>query len=400
MRKSANILVIVLTMLLGACANVLVREGVPALHANDAQIAGMTGIRAWGDSGERAAATFIKAEVETFRKKYQHRAGHGGELVSHLLALSGGADDGAFGAGLLVGWSELGNRPRFDLVTGISAGALIAPFAFLGGDYDRHLSEIFTQHGGEEIYKANILSGVLGGPAVADNAPLERLIAMYVDAEMLRRIGEERRKGRLLIIGTTNLDAQRPVYWDMGRIALHGGPKALDLFRKVLLASAALPGVFPPVQFEVKVGHKRFVELHVDGGPTRQVFLTPGDFRFTDLDAAMGVSVKRHVWVIRNAKLQPEYEIVKASALSIGERSLETLTKNQGIGDLRRIYEKSIAEGLDFNLASVPLDFDAPRPAPFNRQYMQALYARGHQLGRAGYKWQKSLPDTPAGILR
>ncbi len=400
MRTLVALVVVVLMAGLAACATPIVREAVPANLANDAQIAGMSGIRGWGDGGERAAQAFIKAEQATLRRKYANRTSAGGDAVAHMLAISGGADDGAFGAGLLVGWTERGTRPNFDLVTGISAGALISPFAFLGRDYDRQLAEIFTLHGEEEIFKANILAGVLGGPAVADNAPLERLIARYIDQKLLDRVAAERRKGRLLLVGTTNLDAQRPVFWDMGRIAMQGGAKSVNLFRQVLLASAALPGIFPPVQIEVTAGGQKYRELHVDGGPTRQVFLTPAEFRFDDLDRALGTRIQRHIWVIRNGKIQPEYAIVEPTALKIGERSLDTLTKNQSLGDLRRIQEKALAENMTFNLASIPADFDAPRPVPFDRGYMRALFARGLALGRGGYKWLTVLPETPAGLLR
>ncbi|MFM9940317.1 MAG: patatin-like phospholipase family protein [Hyphomicrobiaceae bacterium] len=400
MRLLARLLVVAILSGLAACANPIVRVGVPAGLASEAQVTGMSGVRIWGDGGEQAAKAFIKTELATFRAKYTARAKGGAEPVSHILALSGGADDGAYGAGLLVGWSQRGTRPSFDLVTGISAGALIAPFAFLGRDYDRHLTEVFTLRNGEEIFRANILAGVLGGPSVADNEPLERLINSYVDQRMLARIAEERRRGRYLIVGTTNIDAQRPVFWDMGRIAQRGDKAALTLFRKVLLASAALPGIFPPVQIDVQANGQRFTEMHVDGGPTRQVFVTPGDFHFSDLDQATGVTVKRHLWVIRNAKILPEYEVVKPTALALGERSLETLTKNQGLGDLKRIYDKAVADNLDFNLAAVPLDFEAPRPAPFNRDYMQALFARGVDAGRSGNPWMKTLPPAPHGNLR
>lgn len=400
MRGLAHIASVVLMLLSAGCATPITRVAVPAQLASEAHVPRMEGIRIWGDAGQDTARAFIQSERETFRRKYLERSKAGGPPVSHILALSGGADDGAFGAGLIVGWGERGSRPNFDLVTGISAGALIAPFAFLGKDYDRSLSQIYTLHDGGQIYRANVLAGVFGGPAVADNEPLAQLIERYVDQRMLQRVAEERTKGRLLLIGTTNIDAQRPVFWDMGRIALRGDKAALRLFRKVLLASAALPGIFPPVQIDVEVEGKHFTEMHVDGGPTRQVFLTPGDFRFADLDRATGIKVRRHLWVIRNAKIEPEYQVVKGSALAISTRSLDILTKHQGLGDILRMYDKALADNLDFNLVAVPLDFEAPRPLPFDRGYMQALYKRGFEMGKAGEPWLKGLPKAPQGDLR
>jgi predicted acylesterase/phospholipase RssA len=147
--------------------------------------------------------------------------------LSTTLAISGGAEDGAFGAGLLVGWSDAGTRPTFDLVTGVSSGALIAPFAFIGGSRDAELREMFTKYGRKNIFTYNVPS-LLEGSSLLDNSPLAKLIEKYVDHNFLQEIARERSKGRILLIGTTNLDAQRPVIWDMGRIALSNDPEAIQ----------------------------------------------------------------------------------------------------------------------------------------------------------------------------
>lgn len=370
-------------------------DAVPAKEVELAQIPGMANVRTWGDDGASAETRLLKIDAPALKAKFAARARSGQPLRADYLALSGGGDDGAFSAGLLVGWGARGDRPSFDLVTGISAGSLVAPFIFLGRDYDSQLAELFVKHGEEEIYQAKILAGVLGGPAVADNAPLARLIARYVDRAMLARIAQERRNGRYLLIGTTNLNAQRPVFWDMGRIAEGNSDRALILFRKVLLASAALPGIFPPVEIEVLANGRIYSELHVDGGPTRAVFFTPGNFHFRDIDKVIGRKVSRRLWVIRNGKITPEYGPVDLSAIAIAARSLETLTKNQGIGDLIRMYENARTDGIDFSLAAIPADFNQPRPKPFARSYMQALYERGFKLGREGYPWIKK----PPGVL-
>jgi predicted acylesterase/phospholipase RssA len=383
-------------LVLAGCASASLRDVVPERLVGEAEIPGMADVRTWGDSGAEAVTTFLKQEGANLKAKYAARGKDQHVPEAHMLAISGGGDDGAFAAGLLVGWSAHGDRPQFDLVTGISAGALTAPFAFLGKDYDRQLAGLFV-HGGEDIYQATLLEGLFGGNSVADSEPLARLIATYVDHRMLGRIGAERAKGRILLVGTTNLDAQRPVYWDMGKIALSRRPEKLDLFRRVLLASASLPGVFPPVHIKVIANGKTYEEMHVDGGPTRQVFFTPADFDFRELDKVIGRRVTRHLWVIRNGKIAPEYSAVSESALAIAGRSLETLTKNQGIGDLIRMHDKARAEGIDFNLAHIPADFSAPRPAPFDEGYMHALFERGVALGRAGYVWEKAAPGGEVG---
>jgi predicted acylesterase/phospholipase RssA len=368
------------------------RMAVPAALAADASVPDMADIRAWGDAPYSRA--LLAPELPKLKASYDAMAKAGRPVSADLLALSGGADDGAFGAGLLVGWGKRGDRPEFGLVTGISAGALIAPFAFLGMEYDRQLTAVFTTYGGDQIYQANILPGLLGGSALADSSPLKHLIDRYVDARMLRRIAEERAKGRFLLVGTTNIDAQRPVYWDMGRIAQRGDRRSAELFRKVLLASAALPGLFPPVHFDVVAGGKRYEEMHVDGGATHGVFLSPAEFSFREIDQAVGRKVRRRLWVVRNGKLAPEYRVTNETTLAIAQRSLETLSRSQGLGDLARMYTKAKADDIEFRLAAIPDDFHAPRPAPFDNGYMKALFALGERLGREGYPWAVLPPEV------
>lgn len=390
-RASHLVAFLSLALALAGCATAPERIAVPAQLAPRAVIAGMADVRVWGD--ETFSRALLQPDLPKLKAKYAARANGNDTPVSNLLALSGGADDGAFGAGLLVGWSQRGDRPEFDLVTGISAGALIAPFAFLGRDYDRQLAGLFTTYSADEIYQATILPGLFGGNALADSAPLAKLIERYVDARFLRRIAEERAKGRFLLVGTTNLDAQRPVYWDMGRIAQRGDLRALELFRKVLLASASFPGVFPPVHLPVLADGRQYEEMHVDGGTTREVFFTIADFRYGEIDQVVGRKVRRKLWIIRNGKTGPEYKQMQETTFAIAQRSLETLAKSRDIGDLVRMYTKARADDIDFNLASIPADFDAPHPAPFDRAYTKALYELGLALGRAGYPWAKAPPE-------
>jgi len=381
-----------LALALAGCAIAPERIAVPAQLAGDAVVPGLADVRLWGDAAFSPA--LLQAEMPKLKAKYQARAKSGQKLVSNLLAISGGADDGAFGAGLLVGWTEHGDRPEFDLVTGISAGALIAPFAFLGRDYDRQLAGLFTSYGADDIYQANVLGGLFGGNALADSAPLARLIEQYVDARFLRRVAEERSKGRFLLVGTTNLDAQRPVYWDMGKIAQSTDPRAPELFRRVLLASASFPGIFPPVHIQVEARGQVFQEMHVDGGTTREVFFTVADFSFREFDKAIGRKVERRLWIIRNGKIEPEYKATQESTFTIAQRSLETLAKSRGVGDLTRMYRRAQADKIDFNLAAIPVEFDVPHPKPFARAYMRTLYDFGLGLGKVGYPWAKAPPET------
>lgn len=391
-RRAGIAIVIVMQVAAGlsGCGS-LPRAVLPAALADSAQLSGLERIRMWGDADTREIDTIVGAEAGKMRARAMAKIQSGGEPISNYLAISGGAEDGAYGAGLLVGWSEQGTRPQFDLVTGISAGALIAPLAFLGREHDKDLRAVFT-HGQEQIFTTNVLSGLLGGPALADSAPLERLIAHYVDQRFLRDVARERQKGRILLIGTTNLDAQRPVIWDMGRIAMSDTPQSLALFRKILLASASIPGAFPPVRIEVQVNGRTYEEMHVDGGVTQQVFLLPSRLAFGEVDKSVGLHVARRLYVIRNGKVSPEWLPVEEKTFSIASRSISTLIKSQGIGDLYRLYAVTRRDGTDFNLATIPADFPWKCEQPFDTRYMAALYEQGYRQGRNGYAWAKVPP--------
>jgi predicted acylesterase/phospholipase RssA len=372
------------SILMAGCATIAPRNVLPQANAEQIDLEGFHNIRFWGD----APARDIEATVMADMPKTAARS----SPVSNLLAISGGAEDGAFGAGLLVGWSDAGTRPVFDLVTGVSSGALIAPFAFLGREHDNQLREIFTKYGRKDVFTYNV-SGLIEGSALTDDAPLAQLIAKYVDDGFLQEIASERVKGRILLIGTTNLDTQRPVLWDMGRIAMSNNRDAMALFRKILLASATLPGVFPPVRIQVRVGGQNYDELHVDGGVTRQVFIAPSISSFVSHDQKSARPVaKPRLFVIRNGKISPEWQSVSENVLSVTQRSIATLIKNQGIGDLYRIYSVTRRDGIDFNLASIPADFSDTSDEPFDQKYMVALFDRGYDLASHNYPWVKAPP--------
>jgi predicted acylesterase/phospholipase RssA len=362
----------------GGCATISPRNVLPQANASQIDLEGFHNIRFWGDVPAPAFETIVMVDAPS--------------SVQNFLAISGGAEDGAFGAGLLVGWGDAGTRPAFDLVTGVSSGALIAPFVFLGRERDGQLREIFTKYGRKDIYTYNV-NGLIEGSALTDDTPLVHLIEKYVDDVFLQEVARERTKGRILLIGTTNLDTQRPVLWDMGRIAMSNNPDAIVLFRKILLASATLPGVFPPVRIQVRVGGRNYDELHVDGGVTRQVFFAPSIFSFASGNQKLGRAVgKRRLYVIKNGRIDPEWQPVGENVMSITARSISTLIKNQGIGDLYRIYSISKRDGIDFNLASIPPDFREVRKEPFDAGYMNALFDRGYDLASHNYSWVKVPP--------
>lgn len=365
---------------------------VPSALTTKAEIPGMPGVRyvAGGDVAElnRAALESLRREQD-----YLARQGHQGPLPPAVfVAISGGGDNGAFTAGLMNAWTATGTRPEFKLVTGISTGALIAPFAFLGPKYDATLKEVYTTLSPKDVLEPrSFFAGVLGD-AMADNAPLLRLTRKSVNAEMLKEIAAEYAKGRWLLIATADLDARRPIIWDMGKIATYGGPEALDLFVKVMIASASIPGGFPPMMLDVEADGKRYQEMHVDGGIMAQVFAYPAVIRVNEQAAAAGVTRERRLYVIRNARQDTDWADVERNTMSIAARSVASLIHSQGIGDLYRIYATAQRDGVDFNLGFIPSSFNVPHKEEFDNAYMRALYDVGYEMMLKGFPWLKAPP--------
>jgi predicted patatin/cPLA2 family phospholipase len=309
---------------------------------------------------------------------------------ANYLAVSGGGDNGAFGAGLLNGWTATGTRPQFKGVTGVSTGALTAPFAFLGADYDGALREVYTSINPDRIYRRRGLTAALFDDAMADTTPLSQVIAKYLDQKLLDAIAAEYRKGRLLLIGTTDLDSQRPVIWNIGAIAASGHPGSLDLIRNILRASAAVPGAFQPVLIDVEVDGKKYQELHVDGGAIAQLFLYPPSL---DLGAS-GIKRERHAYIIRNARLDPDYAQSERRTISIAGRAISTMLAASGHNDVLRIYFITRRDGVDYNLEYIGRDFQAPpKTGEFDQNFMRALYDYGYREGMAGPQWHKAPPS-------
>jgi predicted patatin/cPLA2 family phospholipase len=385
--------IFLLPVVLAACA-AEVRNPAPLAIADTAMVLGSTPVRYWGDRALPNTNELVREKWAQTKAARPELLKKGSRPQISFLAISGGGSDGAFGAGLLVGWSASGKRPEFDIVTGVSTGALAAPFAFLGPKHDRSLKAVYTEYSTRDLLRKHPLRGLVGGQSLASNKPLAGVIAAYVDRAFLDEIAREHARGRRLLIGTTNLDAQRPVIWDMGQIALSMDPRAVELFRNVLLASAAIPGLFPPVYVQVNADGKVYQEMHVDGGTTNQVFLLPNQMKAAGIDAKLRIRPRRRVYIIRNGRVGPEFEIVKASTLSIAGRSISTLIKTQGVGDLYQIYDLTRRNGIDYNLAYIPGEFSNSSSEPFDKAYMSKLYNLGYELGRKGYVWRKKPPQS------
>ena len=189
------------------CATPPRQWAVPDKLQNQAQIPGLEKIR-YRIGNPDDIAEMEREGIESIKREeaYLAASGHHGPLPPAVfLAISGGGDNGAFGAGLLNGWTAAGNRPTFKLVTGVSTGALTAPFAFAGPTYDATLKEVYTTISAKDIAEPRSLLAALTSDAMADNHPLGKLLAKYVNQALLDVIAAEYAKGRLLLVGTTCL---------------------------------------------------------------------------------------------------------------------------------------------------------------------------------------------------
>jgi predicted acylesterase/phospholipase RssA len=377
-----------LLLVLAGCGPLARKAAVPDDLVDRAVVLGMPAIRTWSDELNPEFLDELlragKVEVEKLRA-----AGHADRLPpAEFLAISGGGANGAYGAGLLCGWTTTKSRPTFKLVTGISTGALSAPFAFLGSEYDDDLRSAYTGVTTKDILKPRSLLAGLFSDAMADNTPLRAMVKRLVSHEVMGAIAAAYREGRLLLIGTTDLDAQRGVVWNMGAIAASGHPRAPTLFHDILVASAAIPGAFPPVMLDVEVNGHAYQEMHVDGGAVSQVFVYPPSFELSSLN----VKRDRRVYVIRNGRLDPQWAQVQRRTLNIATRAIDSLIQTQGFGDLYRIYLTSLRDQVDFSLAYIPSTFKEKPKEAFDPVYMKKLFELGEQNALAGTAWVKTPP--------
>jgi predicted acylesterase/phospholipase RssA len=385
-----------LLLVLSACSTLGRHDAVPAAIQAEARVSDMPANIRYSVGDARQEAALAQEFVRSWKREGDHLASRGnrGSLPpATFLALSGGGDDGAFGAGLLAGWTAAGSRPEFKLVTGISTGALIAPFAFLGSAYDEKLKALYTHTSAADILETRWYLAAVTNDAMADTRPLRTLLRKHIDRAFLNAIADEYAKGRELWIATTNLDSRVRYIWNMTRIAVSQHPRALDLFHSLMIASAAIPGAFPPVMIDVEVGGRRYQEMHVDGGAMSQVFVYPIGLDFETLATEHDAQRARTLYVIRNSRLDPDWAQVERRTLSIAARAISSLIHTQGVGDLYRIFLTAQRDGLDFNLAYIPASFHQPHTKDFDPEYMRPLYALGYAMAARGYPWEKAPPE-------
>ena len=378
-----------LLLTLAACASTPERQPLPREYTTKAGIPGVPEARFWGDEWPTFSTERFATFTETdFRREFPSSY----DQPHNYLAISGGGANGAFGAGLLVGWTATGKRPEFNMVTGVSTGALTAPFAFLGADYDEVMKTVYTTITTKDIAtKRNFIAAAFSD-SMTDTTPLRGLIAKYIDADIIAAIAREHKKGRRLYIGTVNLDAGRSVIWNIGAIAASDYPGKVELIHELLRASSAIPVAFPPVMIPVEAEGKQYDELHVDGGTGSQVFVYPAAADWKMITQKLKAHGKPQVYVIRNSFLDPDYQGINRNVLPIASRTIDSLIRTQGIGDLYQIYVLCKRDGNDFNLAYIPSDFTEESGEGFDPVYMKKLFERGYQMALDGYPWEKGPP--------
>ena len=308
------------------------------------------------------------------------------------LALSGGGGNGAYGAGILNGWTQSGTRPTFNAVSGVSTGALIAPFAFLGPAYDGTLRDIYTGGEAETLVAAPDLGRAAFGSSLFGGHRLLDLVSRYVDADIVEAIAREHQAGRRLYVVTTNIDSKRGVVWNIGAIAASGQPGRIDLIRKVLAASASVPLAFAPQLIDVTADGHDFQEMHADGNVTTSVYTLPLKYLAAQRRTRLAGG---SIYIVMNTEIEPQFSLVDRSALPIVAASIDTLTTQKAEEDLASTYAYSKANNVDFNLTSIDPSINHSGLGSFDTAYMRRLYDLGVSTATTGQFWRKSpLPGT------
>jgi predicted acylesterase/phospholipase RssA len=366
-------------LILAGCSSLPRTPYTPA-DAASSRVLDVTELRRYSDE---PASAFLEETHQRFRT---------GAVT--YLALSGGGADGAFGAGVLNGWSAAGTRPQFSVVSGVSTGALIAPFAFLGSSYDATLRDVYTTGIAERLIDAPNPINALFRAGLFENSRLRELVARYVDEHMLAAIAAEHAKGRDLFVVTTNLDTQRTVIWDMGRISEVGSPQALSLFRDVIAASASIPVVFAPILIDAAANGHHFEEMHADGAVMEPVLTLPEAFLLRDGAFARGL--RMNIYILINNRVERDFQLVPNSTIDIAARASASGTKAQTRSILYQTFDFARRNNLGFNLTYIDKRVQSPSLSGFETNYMRALYQYGYDKAKGGRFWAKAPPtDDP-----
>ena len=359
---------------LGGCATID-RGAFDAAQIEAAQPADMPRVRYWADEADLVEQMALPVPPD-------------GQPL-RLLALSGGGDKGAYGAGFLNGWTQSGKRPQFTIVTGVSTGSLIAPFAFLGSAYDDQLKAAYTEISPDKVFEPRFPLAIPFSSSAATTAPLERLIARFATNQVIDAVAKEHRAGRRLFVGTANLDRPGNAIWDMGAIAASQSPRRYARFRRILLASSSVPVLFPPVLIDTQIGGRHIRELHVDGGTIATLLASPSVTQGHSGPPAR----QAELYLLVNGKMAGEFERIDGSLVHIAERALDVMLFSSLQDRVNSAYSWSQSVGAAYRLTYIGPEFDVKDHELFAQDFMKKLYEYGLKRGREA-DWYDHPPES------
>jgi len=387
--KIAYHLLIIITCFLALSGCAQLRHAVPENLAGTAVVAGMPDIRYYTDKPD-SFSMMRQSLVDSFKDEGKTEYLVDGIKNYPVLIIGGGVSNSAYGIGLLKGWLKEGIRPVFKIITGYSSGSLIALATFSGKDYEDRLAELFTSISTKDVVKQKGVFSILFGNSVNSSVLFAKKIDDIVDEDLIAKIAQEHAKGRRLYVGTSDLDAQGFVIWDMGALASKGGVDSVKMFRKIILASCSFSTMLPPVFFQVEAGGSRFDEMHADGGVVGGIF-------YIDqlLEGVKLGEFRTRVYILNCCYMSPHSKQVEDNLTAIISRTIETNGSSKMAGDTYRIYAFAKEKGWSYNLAYIPEDFIPKQKEMFDKQEMRRLFKRGYDDAVTGYKWHKA----PPGLL-
>jgi len=386
-----RLLIPLLGLYAAGCAQTSRSAVVPAT-LND-NLIDITGVRAESSSITPQIQDRVERAVRWDLQRASAQTGDPPPKSLNILAITGGGVYGAFDVGILKGWTDSGNRPEFDVVTGVSTGAFIAPFAFLGKKYDDFLVKNYLDLTADQIYREkSLISGILS-ESIASSKPLKRKIEGAITQEVFDEIAAAHKKGLRLYVGTTNLDTRALVIWDLGAIAASGKPGALELMRNVILASGSVPGFYPPAYIDIEVNGKKYQEMHVDGGASCNVFVRP--FMLGVDKQNPGNAFGSNVYVISSGKLFADSGKVDPNLIDITTSAITSLLYAGTRSDINAIYNLALDTGMNFNLTAVPDNLTISGDClSVDPKEMRTLFQTGYQLSLSGRCWSNKPPDA------
>ncbi|MFH1397069.1 MAG: patatin-like phospholipase family protein [Candidatus Omnitrophota bacterium] len=398
-QKKLYHLFIIITCVFAASGCAHVRHAVPENLVGKAVVVGMPDIRYY--EGKPDSFYLMRQSlVDSFKEEGKSDYLVDGIKTYPVLIIGGGVSNSAYGIGLLHGWSKEGSRPVFKIVTGYSSGSIIALAAFSGKDYEDRLADLFTSISTKDVVRPKSIFGILFGDSVYSSALFAKKIDDIVDEDLMARIAEEHRKGRRLYVGTSDLDAQGFVIWDMGALASRGSLDSMKMFRKIILASCSFSAMLPPVYFQVEAGGRRYDEMHADGGVIGGLFyihqLMEGGGSTVQSSEINQEGFRTRVYILNCCYMSPHSKQIEVNLPAITSRLIETNGASKMAGDTYRIYAFAKERGWDYNLAYIPDDFKPNQKEMFDKQEMKRLFKRGYDDAAVGYKWHKAPPGLVA----